>query len=301
MANIQKSSLKGLLESENVKNRIREVQGKNAASFVTSIIQIANSNALLANAEPSSIVSAAMTAATLNLPLNNNLGLSYIIPFKEKQKDGTYLTKAQFQIGWKGLVRLAQRSGQFLRLNSGVVKEGEIVSFDRLSGDIEFNWEQDDEARKKLKPMGYFGYFKLINGYEHIYYMTMAEINEHAKKYSQTFKKGFGVWVDDFDAMAQKTVLKLLISKFAPLSIDVIDAIEKDQSVMKYDEDTDTIDVEAYVDNETPEIDPEEERVVFLIKEAKTQDDLDFVKVHASEKHLDLIKEKQKEINKANK
>lgn len=302
----QRTSLKGLLESDNVKKRIQEVQGKNAASFVTSIIQIANSSQMLADAEPSSIVSAAMTAATLNLPLNNALGLAYIVPFKEKQKDGSYLTKGQFMLGWKGLVRLAQRSGQFVRLNSGVVKEGEIVSFDRLTGDIKFNWEQDDEKREQLKPIGYFAYFKLVNGYEHTYYMTMKEMDAHAKKYSQTYKKGFGIWKDDYESMANKTVLKLLISKFAPLSIEMASAVEKDQAVLDYNDDDGTIDVTSYPDNETPEVDPDMERMREYITSAKTHEELDDTLVildneGKGELFVDEIKAKRKELNKQSK
>ena len=298
MSNVAKrSDLKGLLESENVKNRINEILGKNAAAFTTSVIQIASQNKMLVNAEPSSIVGAAMTAATLNLPINNALGYSYIIPFREKQKDGSYLTKAQFQIGWKGFVRLAQRSGQFLRLNSGDVKQGEIISKDRLSGDITFDWVQNESQREKLNTIGFFAYFKLVNGYEHTLYMTIEELNAHGKKFSQTFKGGFGLWKTDFSSMAQKTVMKMLLSKYAPLSIELTDAVVKDQATINH-ENTEDI---TYVDNEETEIDPEAERIRVLIEESETQEDLDFAKGHATEEFLPMIKAKQKELNELNK
>ncbi len=294
---VKKTDLKGLLESENVKSRINEILGKNAGTFTTSVIQIASQNTMLANAEPSSIVGAAMTAATLNLPLNNSLGLSYIIPFNEKQKDGSKLIKAQFQIGWKGFVRLAQRSGQFLRINSGDVKDGEILSKDRLSGDISFEWIQDEKERNSRKTIGYFAYFKLLNGYEHTLYMTIDELNKHGKKFSQTFKGGYGLWSTDFDSMAKKTVLKLLLSKFAPLSIEMAQAVEKDQATFNNAEDTEDI---TYSDNEEVEIDPNAERIMTLINGIENQEDIDFAREHVTEEYLPAFKKKIKEINEKN-
>ena len=140
-----------LLQNAQVKNRIEEVVGKNAGVFTTSLIQIQQSNKLLVDAEPNSIVAAALTAATLNLPLNNNLGYAYIIPFKEKQSNNTYLTKAQFQIGYKGFYQLAMRSGQFKTIHATDVKQGEISSRDRLTGEIDFNFIDDDNIREKTK------------------------------------------------------------------------------------------------------------------------------------------------------
>ena len=140
IAKTTKDKLNDIFNSETVKNQLQEILGKRASTFATSVIQITQSNSMLQNAVPSSIVGAAMTSATLNLPLNNNLGYAYIIPFNERQKDGSYLTKAQFQIGYKGFIQLAMRSGQFKTIHTTDVKEGEIISRDRLSGEIDFQW-----------------------------------------------------------------------------------------------------------------------------------------------------------------
>lgn len=292
-----KDKLKELLNSETVKNQLNDILGKRAATFATSVIQITQSNSLLKNATPHSIVGAAMTSATLNLPLNNNLGYAYIIPFNERQKDGSFITKAQFQLGYKGLIQLAQRSGQFLTLHTTDVKQGEIISRDRLTGEIDFQWIDDDDDRAKRQSIGYVAYFKLKNGYEATLFMSIKELESHGKKFSQTYKKNFGLWKDDFDSMAKKTVLKLLLSKYAPMSIEMAQATESDQASLEYDETENTIETN-YVDN-TPEIiDVEAERIRTFILNAETQDDLDFIKPQAGEEHLDLIKEAQKRINK---
>lgn len=287
-------TLQSLLSSETVKKRLDEILGKRASTFATSVMQIVKSNSLLSEAEPNSIVGAAMTAATINLPLNNNIGFAYIIPFREKQSNGSYLVKAQFQIGYKGIIQLSQRSGQFKTINVTEVKEGEIASQNRLSGEIEFNWMQDDKERLKRKTIGYVAYFELLNGFEKSLYMSVEELNAHGKKFSQTFKKGFGLWKDDFDSMAKKTTLKLLLSKYAPLSIEMQTAVQTDQSTFN---NIDEISDINYPDNEKVKVDPDEERIMMLINDAKTDEELDFVIPHAGEKYMDAIKKKRKEIN----
>jgi recombination protein RecT len=196
---------------------------KKATAFMTSVLQIAASNDLLAKAEPSSIYQSAMVAATLNLPLNNNLGFAFIVPFNDK-KSGKQV--AQFQMGYKGFVQLAQRSGQFKTISSAPIYESQIISENPLIG-YEF-----DFSKKGGELAGYAAYFKLLNGYEATLYMTVKELKNHGTRYSQTAKKGFGLWVTDFDAMASKTVLKLLLSKFAPLSIEMEKAVMSDQAIV---------------------------------------------------------------------
>lgn len=286
----EQNSVQGLLSSDNIKERLQDILGKNASTFATSVIQITKSNKLLAKAEPSSIVGAAMTAATLNLPLNNSLGYAYIIPFNERQSNGQYLQKAQFQIGYKGFIQLAMRSGQFKTIHATDVKKDEIIGRDRLSGEITFDWIENDEQRVKTETVGYVAYFKLLNGYEATLFMTMNELQGHGTRFSQTFKKGFGLWKDDFDSMAKKTVLKLLLSKYAPLSIDMQTAVKTDQASFNDVEDIEDV---SYPDNETKKIDPDLERMTLLVREAKTQDDVDFAREHVTDKvliaELDLI------------
>lgn len=294
----QKTTVKSLLESESVKTRIEEILGKNAATFATSVIQIQQSNKLLVNADPQSIIGAALTSATLNLPLNNSLGYAYLIPFNEKQANGNYLTKAQFQIGYKGFHQLAMRSGQFKTIHATDVKEGEIESRDRLTGEMTFNFIEDDNVREKTQTIGYISYFRLLNGFEAYHYMSSKEMEKHAKKFSQTYKKGFGLWKDDLYSMALKTVLKLLLSKKAPLSIDMQKAVETDQASFKNEDEFE------HIDNKVIEIDPVAERVLMLLNDVKTQDDLDFVKgleEAQTEEYLSIIKGIQTKLNKENK
>jgi len=292
---IKTVTVKSLLETTAVKDRLFDILGKRASTFATSVIQIMNNNTSLAACDPNSIVGAAMTSATLNLPLNNSLGYAYIIPFNEKQSNGQYIKKAQFQIGYKGFIQLAQRSGQFKTIHSDDVKQGEITSRDRLTGEMDFQWHEDD-VRAKFETVGYFAYFKLLNGYEATLFMSMAQLNAHGKKFSSSFSKSFSLWKTDIDSMAKKTVLKLLLSKYAPLSIDMQTAVQTDQASFNDAENTQDI---SYIDNEPPkEIDHDAERIITLIKTATTQEELDFAKGHAGEQYLDLIKSKQKELNK---
>lgn len=292
-------TVKSLLESEAVRARINEILGKRASTFATSVIQIAQSNSMLATAEPNSVVAAAMTSATLNLALNNNLGYAYIIPFRERQKNNTYLVKAQFQIGYKGFVQLAMRSGQFKTIHATDVKVGEIESRNRLTGEMDFNFIDDDMERNKAQTIGYIAYFKLLNGFEAYHYMSIEEMNIHAKKFSQTFKKNFGLWKDDFLSMALKTVLKLLLSKKAPLSIDMQTAVKTDQASFNNVEDVGDI---TYIDTKEgeKEVDPTAQRITEMIEEAETQEDLDFIKnnpLAQNEAYLPMIKAKQKLLN----
>ena len=173
------TSVKSLLESESVKQRLQEILGKNSATFAASVVQISHSKAQLAKCDPASVVGAAMTAATLNLPINNNLGYAYIIAYGDK---------AQFQISVRGLTQLAQRSGQFKFLHTSDVKEGEVVNRNRLTGEIDWNWIQDDKERENIKTIGFVAYMRLKNGFEDTLYMSVDEITAHGKKYSQMFK-----------------------------------------------------------------------------------------------------------------
>lgn len=230
----QTRSIKDYLNSPAIMKRFEEMLGKRASAFTTSVLQIVNSNSMLVNAEPQSVMNAAMMAATLNLPLNNNLGFAYIVPYKKSHKDANgkwhSTVEAQFQLGYKGFIQLAQRSGQFERIAATAVYAGQLVEANPLLGYV---WDWSVPA--KGEPVGYVAFFKLINGFTAELYMTRADIQQHASKYSQTYKSDKGVWKDQFEAMALKTVLKLLLSKQAPLSIDMqmTTAVMADQAVMR--------------------------------------------------------------------
>lgn len=252
-APVKYKTLRELFNDPIIKTKVEQLIGKNSATFATSVMQIANSNALLRTAEPSSVFNAACIAATLNLPLQNGLGFAYIVPFKNNKERKV---EAQFQIGYKGFIQLAQRSGQFKRLVALPVYKKQLIKKDFING-FEFDWEQEPE--KDENPIGYYAYFKLVNDFSAELYMSHDDIVKHAQRYSQTFKKGFGVWHDNFEAMALKTVMKLLLSKQAPLSVEMQQAVLADQSVVKdvenqefnYGDNIQNADFVTVVDDET--------------------------------------------------
>ncbi len=235
MSNIVKNKSKDFFSNPVVQEKIKELVGKNAPAFTASVLQIVNSNSMLVDADPKTVFSAACMAATLNLPINNSLGFAYIVPFNNRKENKV---EAQFMIGWKGYVQLAQRSGQFSRIAATPVYDGQMLSENPLLG-YEFDWT----VKPQGDPIGYVAFFKLINGFTAELYMSKDDIQKHANKYSQTARKGFGVWKDQFDSMALKTVLKLLLSKQAPLSIEMQQAMTSDQGVINQDGDV------SYVDN----------------------------------------------------
>lgn len=261
-----KLTAKDLFNKDEVKRKFHELLGKRASSFMTSVLQVVASNEMLKNADANSIYHAAAVAATLDLPINNNLGFAYIVPYNAKQKDGSYKQVAQFQLGYKGFIQLAQRSGRFQTISATPIYEGQLIESNPLLG-FRFDFTQ----RKSENIIGYAAYFRLLNGFEKTLYMTVGELQKHGGKYSQTFKRGFGLWKDDFDAMAIKTVIKLLLSKFAPLSIEMEKAVIADQGIVH---DAETTDV-SYTDNEEPEIDKGIERVALMIDDCKTIEQLD--------------------------
>ena len=246
-------TLRELFNNPIIKTKIEQLVGKNSATFATSVMQIANSNTMLRTADPTSIFNAACMAATLNLPLQNGLGFAYIVPFKNNKERKV---EAQFQIGYKGFIQLAQRSGQFKRLVALPVYKNQLLKKDFING-FEFDWEQEPE--KDENPIGYYAYFKLVNDFSAELYMSHDDIVKHAQRYSQTFKKGFGVWHDNFEAMALKTVMKLLLSKQAPLSVEMQQAVLADQAVVKdvenqefnYTDNIQNAEFVAVVDDET--------------------------------------------------
>lgn len=222
-----KLSLAQYVKQDVVTTRLNELLGKRAPQFVTSLVSAVNANSMLSTCAPESILTAALTAASMDLPINPNLGFAYLIPYKNKSGE-----VCQFQMGYKGFIQLAQRSGYYETINATDVREGEIIAKDRLSGEIEFNWLEDEDERSKAKVIGYVAYFKLLSGFKKTFYMSAEELKSHATKYSKNYAKyNSGLWADNFDAMAKKTVLKLLISKFGPLNTQLEDAIQKDQTV----------------------------------------------------------------------
>lgn len=281
-----KNPVKQLFERPEVQAKFKELLGKRSSSFCTSVLQIVASNPMLSKADASSIYQAAAVAATLDLPLNDNLGFAYIVPYNNKQPDGTFKTVAQFQMGYKGFIQLAQRSGQFKSIYASPIYKGQIVNENPLEG-YEFDFTQKSDVL-----VGYAAKFKLLNGYEATLYMSIDQLKKHGSKYSKTFSNKGGLWNTDFDAMASKTVLKLLLSKFAPLSIDMQRAVITDQALVN---DADTVDV-TYIDNDEPEIDKEAERIALLIKDATTIEQLLKIQPHVKEAQAELYENKFSEL-----
>ena len=234
--------LKSALKTDAVKTKFFDMLGSKSAGFLTSIMNVVQNNALLQKADTNSILLAAAQAASLDLPINPNLGFSAIIPFNDTRN---HRCVATFQIMRDGWVELCLRTGQFEYIVNEPVYEGELVEKNRFTDTYIF----DESKRTSDKIIGYMAAFKLTNGYKKTLFMTIDEVKEHGKKYSQTFRNNKGLWIDAFDAMARKTCLKLLLKKYAPKSIEVISkAVLSDQAAFSGSLDNPQID---YVDNKT--------------------------------------------------
>ena len=169
------------------------------------------------------VIQSALKAASFDLPIDQNLGYAYIVPFKNSKKnsDGTWVKKmeASFILGWKGMHQLALRTGAYKTINVTDIREGELKSYNRLTEEVEVTFEEDDDKRESLPVIGYVGYYRLINGAEKTIYMTVKQIENHEKKFRKGDYMGKG-WKDDWDAMARKTVYRRLIGKWGVMSID---------------------------------------------------------------------------------
>ena len=218
-------TVKGMLETPAFKKKFEEMLGKKAAGFISSIIAVTNSSNYLMKADPATVIGAAAQAAMLDLPINQSLGFAYIVPYKGA---------AQFQLGYKGYIQLAQRTNKYIDIGSATVYEGELETKNRLLGQFEFGERVSD------KVIGYLAYFKLKNGFEKYLFMTIDEAQKHAQKYAQNYKGGTDKWgVADFNVMAEKTILKRLLSKFGPLSIEDVhmaQAVSNDGAVIRMNE-----------------------------------------------------------------
>lgn len=284
----KKRDLKSLIKDPVVQEKFKEILGKNSSAFLMSVLNSTQNSPQLVEAEPQSILMASAVAATLNLPIDPNLGMAYLIPFKDKRRNNQ--TFAQFQLGYKGFIALCHRTGQFSRINVEVVYEGEIKYIDRLSGDISFEWIQDQDERKKRKMVGVVAFFKLNNGFEKTFFMTEAELEAHGKKYSQSYKANFGLWKDDPISMKKKTVLKLLLEKYAPKSVELMQAIKTDQSVVD-DYNGDKV---HYPDNEPIDLDElnakaERQRIIDFIKNSTTLEQLEQVYESVPDEEIGLM------------
>lgn len=251
--------MKAFFTQDKVKKSFEELLSDRAPQFITTILQNAANNKLLAKADPVTIMNAALTAAALDLPINPNLGFAYIIP---------YGNSAQFQMGYKGYIQLAIRSGMFKTISATPIYKGQIVSEDPLTGYV------FDFTKKSTEVVGYAAYFELLSGFQKTLYMSKDEVVRHAKRYSKSFNSG--PWQTHFDEMARKTVLKMLIATYSPLSVQMQKAVQFDQSVQKHD-----IGEIEQVEFEEMSNDPDaQDDILAKIEACKTTEEL--VKLHAS-------------------
>jgi len=205
--------------------------GKKGEQFVTDVVTLVNNNPALGRCDQVSLIASCLQAQTLNLSLNRNMGQAWIVPFEDRKNNRTTAT---FQIGYKGYVQLAIRSGQYRKLNVLAIKAGELVRWDPLFEDIEVDLIADEKERSKAPTVGYYAMFEYINGFRKAMYWSRERMHEHAMQYSQAYKtdqrKGWtnSFWSKDFDSMAIKTMLRQLISKWGIMSVDMQTALDAD-------------------------------------------------------------------------
>lgn len=264
----KKQGIATFLSSDAVKTNIVNVIGeKDAQPFISSVVSAVQANPDLAKCTNPSIFSAALLGYSLKLPQSPQLGYFYMIPYenKDKSKGGNKVYEAQFQISYKGLYQLAMRSGLYKKIVVTEIREGELVYYNPITEEIEFNPELDHDKRMSLKVIGYYAAYEMTSGAVKFIYWSESQMRKHAETYSASYrsdlkwnsKKSF--WNKDFIMMARKTMLKQLLSKWGVLSVELRNALESDLAVINEDG------TKAYIDNQpdepTPAIDVETEDV----------------------------------------
>ena len=230
----QRLGISAYLTNDAVKNQINSViGGKDGQRFISSIVSAVNNNPALQECTNQSILSGALLGESLKLSPSPQLGQYYLVPFNDKERGKV----AQFQLGYKGYIQLAIRSGQYKKLNVLAIKEGELIKYDPLEEEIEVNLIEDEEEREKAKTIGYYAMFEYTNGFKKSLYWSKAKMEAHALKYSKGYqaKKGYTFWEKDFDGMAYKTMLRQLISKWGVMSTEFQTAIDADMAVINQD------------------------------------------------------------------
>lgn len=237
-----KVSFSAFITSDGIKKKINSMLGdeNTGKRFISTIISAVSTNPTLAECDNASIVSGALLGEALKLSPSPQLGNYYLVPFNDKERGKV----ATFQLGYKGYIQLAIRSGQYKKLNVLAIKEGELVKFDPLNEEIEVNLIDDEVKREKAKTIGYYAMFEYVNGFRKAIYWSKAKMEKHALQYSKGYKakSGYTFWEKDFDAMAYKTMLRQLISKWGIMSVDMQTAYESDMAVINEDGSKDFVD-----------------------------------------------------------
>lgn len=230
------NTVKGLMDNPSIKKRFEGVLKEKAPQYMSSIVNLVNSDTNLQKCDGMSVIASCMVAATMDLPVDKNLGYAWVVP---------YGSRAQFQMGYKGYIQLALRTGQYKAINVVEIREGELVSWNPLTEEIEVDFSK----RESDAVIGYAGYFNLINGFEKTVFWTKEEVNNHANKFSKTINSKNSVWKSNFDAMAKKTVLRNLLSKWGILSIEMQKAYTADEGLINKEFMDDVENVQANVDD----------------------------------------------------
>lgn len=260
-----KPGLAVYLTNDAVKNQINKVVGgKDGQRFISAIISAVQTNPQLQECTNPSILSAALLGESLKLSPSPQLGQYYLVPYNDKERGKV----AQFQLGYKGYIQLAIRSGMYKKLNVLAIKEGELIHFDPLNEEIEVNLIDDEEKRENAATIGYYAMFEYTNGFRKAIYWSKAKMEAHAMKYSAGYKarKGYTFWEKDFDAMAYKTMLRHLISRWGIMSIELQKAYEGDMGVI--DENGSVSYVDNYEEPEKVAPEPKEEPKAKPVKKA---------------------------------
>lgn len=260
----QKAGLTAYLTQDAVKNQINSIiGGKAGPRFISSIVSAVQANPALQECTNPSILSAALLGESLNLSPSPQLGQYYLVPYDNRSKG---VKEAQFQLGYKGYIQLATRSGQYKKLTVLAIKVGELVRFDPLNEEIEVNLIQDELVREEAETIGYYAMLEYVNGFRKAMYWSREKMTAHAKKYSPGYKKdlekgtSWTFWAKDFDAMAYKTMLRQLISKWGIMSIEMSQAIDADMAVFHEDGTKDYVEDEECVVFNQEEDTPKAER-----------------------------------------
>lgn len=269
-SNANKMTFSAFMTSNAISNKVNQIIGdeRTGKRFIASIISAVSNNPQLKECDNSSILSGALLGESLGLSPSPQLGNYYLVPFKDKNKGMV----ASFQIGYKGYIQLAIRSGQYKKLNVLAIKEGELIKYDPLEEELEVKLIEDETEREKAKTIGYYAMFEYVNGFKKTMYWSREKMEAHALKYSMGYraKKGYTFWEKDFDGMAYKTMLRQLISKWGIMSIEMQNAYEGDMAYIKDDG------TKEYVDNKEEEVSFEDTTVVEATDvEIKSLDDVE--------------------------
>ena len=237
-----KLGFKALMSTPAMKKKFTDILHEKSDSFMGSLMTLVGGDNYLSQAEPMTIIASALKAATMDLPIDKNLGYAYVVPFNRSEKVGNKWVKhneAQFILGYKGYIQLAQRSGQYKALNALAIYDGQLIDWNPLTEEFTFDYK----AKVSDEVIGYVGFFELLNGFKKTVYWTKQEIESHRIKNAKGYDKEklSGAWVDNYDSMAIKTVLRNMLSKWGLLSVEMQSAITSDEKVFRVDENNDLI------------------------------------------------------------